>query len=72
MADELILEVHRMGRAPDVSVHEATIDLAMADVELRIGRTTVTISRHASDLDRVDLTINEGDGPRSVTFHVRP
>ncbi len=71
MADELILEVHRMGRAPHVSVHEATIDLALADVELRIGRTTVTISRHVSDPDSVDLTINEGEGPRCVTFHVR-
>jgi hypothetical protein len=71
MPDEMILEVHRLGREPRVSVHEATIDLALADVELRIGGSTVTITRHASDPDRVELEINEGERRQSVTLHVR-
>jgi hypothetical protein len=58
-------------RGPHVSVHEATIDLALADVELRIGRSTVSITRHASDPYRVDLEINDGERRQSVTLHVR-
>jgi len=71
MPDEMILEVHRLGREPRVSVHEATIDLAHADVELRIGRSTVTITRDPGDPSRVEIEINDGERRQSVTFHVR-
>jgi hypothetical protein len=71
MPDKMILEVHRLGREPRVSVHEATIDLALADVELRIGRSTVRITRHANDPYRLDLEIDDGERRQSVTFNVR-